>query len=151
NVAGKISEWLQRRASNIRRLVSICTGVYGLAYAGLLDGRRVSTHWRFVSRLSREFPKLRIEPEALFVKDGPFYTSAGIAAGIDLCLALIEEDYGPKLALDVARELVVYVKRPGDQNNTHNLCSSRFVRPIDFPRSSPGSPGIWAKTFLKKY
>jgi transcriptional regulator GlxA family with amidase domain len=115
NVAAKVSDWLRRRASNIRRLVSICTGVYGLAYAGLLDGRRVSTHWRFVSRLTREFPKLKIEPDALFVKDGPFYTSAGIAAGIDLCLALIEEDYGPKLALDAARELVVYLKRPGDQ------------------------------------
>src|SRR5262249_58420198 len=80
DVASKISDWLQRRASNTRRLVSICTGIYGLAYAGLLDGRRVNTHWRFASRITREFPKLKVEPDALFVKDGAFYTSAGIAA-----------------------------------------------------------------------
>jgi transcriptional regulator GlxA family with amidase domain len=92
DVASKVSDWLQRRAPNTRRLVSICTGIYGLAYAGLLDDRRVSTHWRFASRIAREFPKLKVEPDALFVKDGAFYTSAGIAAGIDLCLALIEED-----------------------------------------------------------
>ena len=99
--------------------MSICTRIYGLAYAGLLDDRRVSTHWRFASRITREFPKLKVEPDALFVKDGAFYTSAGIAAGIDLSLALIEEDYGPKLALDVARELVVYLKRPGGRLPGH--------------------------------
>lgn len=124
DVASKISDWLQRRASNTRRLVSICTGIYGLAYAGLLDDRRVSTHWRFASRITCEFPKLKVEPDALFVKDGAFYTSAGIAAGIDLCLALIEEDYGPKLALDVARELVVYLKRPGGQE--------QYSQPLQF-------------------
>src|SRR5207248_11736949 len=115
DVASKISDWLQRRAPNTRRLVSICTGVYGLAYAGLLDDRRVSTHWRFASRISREFPKLKVEPDALFVKDGAFYTSAGIAAGIDLCLVLIEDDYGPKLVLVVARYLVFYLKQTGGQ------------------------------------
>jgi transcriptional regulator GlxA family with amidase domain len=84
----------------------------------------VSTHWRFASRITCEFPKLKVEPDALFVKDGAFYTSAGIAAGIDLCLALIEEDYGPKLALDVARELVVYLKRPGGQE--------QYSQPLQF-------------------
>src|SRR5438128_6228640 len=128
DVASKISDWLQQRASNTRRLVSICTGIYGLAYAGLLDDRRVSTHWRFASRISREFPKLKVEPDALFVKYGAFYTSAGIAAGIDLCLALIEEDYGPKLALDVARELVVYLKRPGGQE--------QYSQPLQFQTRS---------------
>src|SRR6185503_14488751 len=82
---------------------------------GLLDGRRVTTHWRFAADVASRFPKVRVEPAALFIKDGRFYTSAGVTAGIDLALALIEEDYGPRAALAVARELVVYMKRPGGQ------------------------------------
>ena len=111
----KVSTWLKSRAGRIRRIASVCTGIYGLAPTGLLDGRVVTTHWRFARDVAQRFPKLKVDPNALFLKDGPFYTSAGITAGIDLSLALIEEDYGPQIALSVARELVVYLKRPGGQ------------------------------------
>lgn len=110
-----ISRWLRTRASSIRRIVSICTGIHALASAGLLDHRRATTHWRFANEIARCFPKIKIDPNPLFVKDGKFYTSAGVTAGIDLSLALIEEDCGPGVALAVARDLVVYLKRPGDQ------------------------------------
>ena len=111
-----ISEWLTPRADRIRRIASVCTGVYALAPTGLLDGRKVTTHWRFARDLAKRFPNLRVEHDALFLRDEKFYTSAGITAGIDLALALIEEDCGPRVALSVARELVVYLKRPGGQN-----------------------------------
>lgn len=111
----KVVAWLKGNAGRIRRIASVCTGIYGLAPTGLLDGRRVATHWNFVGDVARRFPKLRVDPDALFHKDGPFYTSAGVTASIDLSLALIEEDYGPRVALSVARELVVYLKRPGGQ------------------------------------
>lgn len=107
--------WIRQQASAIRRIASVCTGIFGLASSGLLDGRTVTTHWRFATELSRRFPALRVRPDAIFVKDGRFYTSAGITAGIDLSLALIEEDLGHAAALRVARELVVYMKRAGGQ------------------------------------
>jgi transcriptional regulator GlxA family with amidase domain len=86
-----------------------------LAPTGLLDGRRVTTHWRFADDVAARFPALKVDRNALFIRDGAFYTSAGITAGIDLALALIEEDHGAHIALSVARELVVYLKRPGGQ------------------------------------
>ena len=110
-----VAMWLKTRARQTRRIVSVCTGIYGLAASGLLDGRRVTTHWRFAVDAARRFPQLRVEPNAIFLKDGKFYTSAGVTAGIDLALALIEEDLGSAVALTVARELVVYLKRPGGQ------------------------------------
>ena len=110
-----VSDWVRSRASKTRRIVSVCTGIYGLAASGLLDGRRVTTHWRFASDVAQRFPQLRVQPNSLFIKDGPFYTSAGVTAGIDLALALIEEDLGQKVALSVARDLVVYLKRAGGQ------------------------------------
>ena len=110
-----ISAWLRTHAPRTRRVASVCTGIYGLAPTGLLDGRRVTTHWRFTAALARQFPKLTVEGDALFLKDGRYYTSGGITAGIDLALALIEEDLGPRAALTVAREMVVYLKRDGGQ------------------------------------
>jgi transcriptional regulator GlxA family with amidase domain len=110
-----VATWIESRAKRTRRVVSVCTGVYGLAECGVLDGRRVTTHWKYADDLTRRFPKLNVDSNAIFLKDGPFYTSAGITAGIDLSLALIEEDFGQSLALAVARELVVYLKRPGGQ------------------------------------
>ena len=110
-----IARWISSRAKKIRRIASVCTGIYALAPTGLLDGRAVTTHWRFAHDVARRFPKLRVDPNALFLKDGPFYTAGGITASVDLALALIEEDYGPRVALSVARELVVYLKRPGGQ------------------------------------
>jgi transcriptional regulator GlxA family with amidase domain len=106
---------LQRLAPTLRRLVSVCTGAYGLAAAGLLDGRRATTHWRHAADFARRYPKVKVEANALFIKDGPVFTSAGVTAAIDLSLALIEEDLGPQAALAVARGLVVYLKRAGGQ------------------------------------
>ncbi len=114
-VAALIGSAIGLAAPGLRRVVCVCTGIYGVAASGLLDGRRATTHWRFAADVGRRFPRIRLEPDAIFVKDGPFYSSAGITAAIDLALALIGEDYGPRLALAVARDLVVYVKRSGGQ------------------------------------
>jgi transcriptional regulator GlxA family with amidase domain len=111
----KVSAWVARNAGRIRRVATVCTGVYGVAPTGLLDGRNVATHWRHADAVAARFPALRVDGNALFIKDGRFYTSGGVTAGIDLALALIEEDHGPQLALAVARELVVYLKRSGGQ------------------------------------
>ena len=114
-VAAQVSKWVQDRAAETRRIVSVCTGIYGLAPTGLLDGRRVTTHWRFARDVAERFPRLTVDPRPLFLKDGKFYTSAGVTAGIDLALAMIQEDHGRRTALEVARELVLYLKRPGGQ------------------------------------
>lgn len=103
-------------AGRTRRLGSICTGSFILAQAGLLSGRRATTHWRNVRALARAFPDVTVETDAIFVRDGDVYTSAGISAGIDLGLALVEQDHGPDLVRDVARWLVVYLKRAGGQS-----------------------------------
>jgi transcriptional regulator GlxA family with amidase domain len=99
-----------------RRLASICTGAFILATAGLLDGRRATTHWRHVTLLAHAFPQITVEPDAIFVRDGQVYTSAGVTAGIDLALSLVEQDYGTDLVRSVARSLVVYLKRAGGQS-----------------------------------
>lgn len=111
----RLTAWLVKQAGSIRRIASVCTGIYGLAPSGLLNGRRVATHWRFAADVARRYPKLKVDPGSLYVKDGKFWTAAGVTAGIDLALALIEEDFGVEVALAVARELVVYMKRPGGQ------------------------------------
>ena len=116
DLANRVAEWIGSRAQTIRRIASVCTGIYGLAPTGLLDGRDVATHWAYVDDVQRRFPKLRVDRDALFRKDERFYTSAGITAGIDLALAMVEEDLGPDAALAVAREMVVYLKRSGGQN-----------------------------------
>lgn len=103
-------------ADRTRRLGSICTGSYILAQAGLLSGRRATTHWRNVRSMARAFPDVTVEPDAIFVRDGDVITSAGISAGIDLALALVEEDHGADLVREVARWLVVYLKRAGGQS-----------------------------------
>jgi transcriptional regulator GlxA family with amidase domain len=113
--SARIVAWLRAHAQDCRRIASVCTGIYGLASSGLLDGRRVATHWRFARDVAQRFPKLVVDADALYLRDGRYYTSAGITAGIDLSLALIEEDLGPRIALAVARDLVVYLKRPGGQ------------------------------------
>jgi transcriptional regulator GlxA family with amidase domain len=107
--------WLQQRARGTRRVASVCTGAFLLAAAGLLDDRRAATHWRFCGELARRFPRVQVENDAIFVQDGQVWTSAGVTAGIDLALAFVEADLGRKAALAVARELVVFAKRPGGQ------------------------------------
>jgi transcriptional regulator GlxA family with amidase domain len=128
HVNRKIADWIVERAKTTRRVASVCTGIYGLAATGLLDGRHVTTHWRFASDVARRFPALKMKPNALFVKDEQFYTSAGVTAGIDLALALIEEDFGSKVALAAAREMVVYLKRSGGQE--------QYSEPLRFQASA---------------
>jgi transcriptional regulator GlxA family with amidase domain len=107
--------WLCRMAGQVRRVCSICTGAYLLADAGLLNGKRATTHWRFVTSFARKHPAVLWDPNPIFVRDGNIYTSAGVTAGMDLALALIEEDYGGALALNVARQMVIFLRRPGSQ------------------------------------
>jgi len=108
-------DWLRQRATQARRVASVCTGAFLLAAAGLLDGHRAVTHWKDCARLAQRFPAVRVEPDPIFVRDGRVRTSAGVTAGIDLALALVEEDLGRSLALAVARYMVVFLKRPGGQ------------------------------------
>ncbi|MGK9235977.1 GlxA family transcriptional regulator [Inquilinus limosus] len=108
--------WLRATAPRIRRLGSVCTGALLLAEAGLLDGRRAATHWNWCDRLRRRYPAVRVEPDPIFVRDGPVWTSAGVTAGMDLALALVEADHGRDLALATARDLVMFLKRPGGQS-----------------------------------
>ena len=107
--------WLQARRDGVRRIGSVCSGAFVLAAAGLLDGRRATTHWDSCDQMRSFRPQVRLEPDAIFVADPPFYTSAGVTAGIDLCLALVEADLGAEVALAVARNLVLFMRRPGGQ------------------------------------
>ena len=107
--------WLRRVAARVRRLGSVCTGTFILAEAGLLDGRRVTTHWRTCAALAKRYPQLTVDPDPIFVRDGNVYTSAGVTAGMDLALALVEEDCGRDVAMQVARGLVLFLRRPGGQ------------------------------------
>ena len=111
----EVIAWLRRHGPRTQRLTSVCTGAFLLAEAGLLDGRRVTTHWAYAEALARQFPGVTVDPEPIFVRDGPVVTSAGVTAGIDLALALVEEDIGREVALEVARLLVVFLRRPGSQ------------------------------------
>jgi transcriptional regulator GlxA family with amidase domain len=108
--------WLQRTARRARRTASVCTGAHLLAEAGLLDGRRATTHWAYCDRLAECYPQVTVERDPIFVRDGDVATSAGVTAGMDLALALIEEDHGARTALATARSLVLYMRRPGGQS-----------------------------------
>ncbi|UYB38847.1 GlxA family transcriptional regulator [Streptomyces sp. Je 1-4] len=111
----RLIDWLRDHAPRARRKVSVCSGALLLAEAGLLDGRRATTHWMLCGTLAERFPEVRVEPEPIYVRDGDLATSAGVTAGIDLALALVEEDLGRDLALTIARHLVVFLRRPGNQ------------------------------------
>jgi transcriptional regulator GlxA family with amidase domain len=110
-----LSAWLKKMAVEVRRLGAVCVGVFLLAEAGLLNGRRATTHWKFGRELATRYPRVHVEHDPLWVKDGNIYTSAGISAGIDLALAWVEEDCGAALAHEAARELVLFLRRPGGQ------------------------------------
>lgn len=114
---------LRRLAETSRRVASVCTGAAVLAAAGLLTGRRATTHWRFAGRLARDYPAVTVDPLPLFVKHGNVYTSAGVTSALDLTLALVEEDHGPTLAREVARALVTPLRRPGNQAQMSTLLS----------------------------
>jgi transcriptional regulator GlxA family with amidase domain len=108
--------WLKRMAPRVRHLGSICTGAFVLAAAGLLDGRRATTHWKYCRQLALAHPQIAVDPDPIFVRDGPVCTSAGVSAGMDLALALVEEDFGRAATLWIARHLVLFARRPGGQS-----------------------------------
>ena len=108
--------WLRRMAPRVRRLGSVCTGTFILAATGLLDGRRATTHWAWCDALAKMFPRVAVDPDPIFVRDGNLYSSAGVTAGMDLALALVEEDLGRDVALETARGLVLFLRRPGGQS-----------------------------------
>jgi transcriptional regulator GlxA family with amidase domain len=108
--------WIAAAAPRARRVCSVCTGTFLLAEAGLLEGRRVTTHWNSCEPLARRYPGVTVDPDPIFVRDGNVWTSAGVTAGMDLALALVEEDHGRDCALAVARRLVLFLKRPGGQS-----------------------------------
>src|SRR5579883_595119 len=121
----RLIRWLAARAPRARRICSVCTGAFLLAGAGLLDGRRAVTHWRSCALLQQRYPKLRVEADPIFIRDGKIWTSAGVTAGIDLALALVEEDLGRPLALATARQLVVFLKRPGGQSQFSTMLEAQ--------------------------
>ncbi|HEV7584286.1 MAG TPA: GlxA family transcriptional regulator [Solirubrobacteraceae bacterium] len=112
----RLIDWLSRASAGARRTASVCTGAFVLARAGLLDGRVATTHWAFAEQLAREYPSVTVEPDPIFLRDGPIWTSAGVSAGMDLALALVEQDLGRDAALTIARHLVLFLRRPGNQS-----------------------------------
>lgn len=135
--SGALLTAIRGMAMGARRVCSVCTGTFLLAEAGLLEGREATTHWRSCERLAAEFPGIRVRPDPIWVRDGAIWSSAGVTAGIDLALALIEEDLGAPLAVQVARRLVVYMRRPGGQ--------AQFSAPLALQASDAFAPLLaWA-------
>lgn len=124
--------WIRRRARGVRRLCSVCTGAFLLAAAGQLDGRRVATHWEWAQRLQHAYPAIEVDPDRIFIRDGAVWTSAGVTAGIDLTLALVEDDFGHKIAIDTARQLVMFMKRSGGQSQFSAPLSAQAAEVDDF-------------------
>lgn len=138
-----IADWLGR--TRARRAASVCSGAYLLALAGLLDGKRATTHWASTDDFARRFPKVRVDTERIFIRDGDVWTSAGISAGIDLALAMIEEDLGPAAARRTAQQLVVHQRRPGGQSQFSALVelggrTGRFTDLVDWMRERLAEP-----------
>ncbi len=129
----RLLEWLRAMSGRVRRIGSICTGAFLLAGAGLLEGRRAVTHWRWCKTLAQRHPDVAVEDDPIFIKDGHVYTSAGITAGIDLALALVEEDQGYRKATEIARDLVMFLRRPGGQSQFSGLLQAQTSsrRPIE--------------------
>jgi transcriptional regulator GlxA family with amidase domain len=120
-----VLNWLRVHSQKARRTVSICTGAFLLARAGLLHGKRATTHWKYASKLSNQYPGINVEPDRIYIRDGRTYTSAGVTAGMDLALALVEEDLGSTVALEVAQALVLFLRRPGGQAQFSALLASQ--------------------------
>jgi transcriptional regulator GlxA family with amidase domain len=120
-------DWIARASASSRRTASVCTGAFLLARAGLLDGRRATTHWASAHRLQRLHPRVEVDAEPIFVRDGPIWTSAGVTAGMDLALALVEEDLGSDAALTIARHLVLFLRRPGNQSQFSATLSAQHA------------------------
>jgi transcriptional regulator GlxA family with amidase domain len=120
-----LMKWITQTLPKARRIASVCLGAFVLAWTGILDGKRAVTHWRYCPKLQDGFPEIRVEPNAIFVQDGRVWSSAGVSAGIDLALAMIEEDFGHTIALDIARRLVVFLKRPGGQSQFSTVLAAQ--------------------------
>lgn len=131
-IPGEVVAWIRMQSERGVRLGSVCTGLFILARTGLLDGKRATTHWAHVDETRAAFPALRLDPDALFVREGKLFTAAGVTAGIDVALALIEEDHGARLASAVARYLVMYLKRSGDQKQYSSLLAQQAQAPNRF-------------------
>jgi transcriptional regulator GlxA family with amidase domain len=165
----ELLSWLRKVSQRVRRIGSICTGAFLLAAAGLLDGKHATTHWKWAAELARRYPHTTIDPDPIYIRDGNTYTTAGVTAGMDLALALVEEDLGSPLALKVARELVLYLRRAGGQSQFSTALSLQAsdrkqiqeVRswvvdhldedlPVEKLAAKAGmSPRNFARTFLK--
>jgi transcriptional regulator GlxA family with amidase domain len=162
----RVVDWLRARAGAARRTASVCTGAFLLAAAGLLDRRRAVTHWEYWDLLRRRHPAVTVEPDPIFVHDGPVWSSAGVTAGIDLSLALVEEDLGRAIALAVARHLVVFLKRPGGQSqfsaalslqsaddrfaDLHGWLAEHLAEDLSLPRLAARAR-MSERTFLRRY
>jgi transcriptional regulator GlxA family with amidase domain len=162
----ELVSWVRARAETARRTASVCTGAFLLAAAGILDGRRAVTHWSFCGELARCFPAVHVESDPIFVRDGSVWTSAGVTAGIDLALALVEEDLGREVALAVARYLVVFLKRPGGQaqfsaalslqageeqfGRLHGWINQNLGRDLSLPYLA-SQAGMSERTFSRRY
>ncbi|WP_052262021.1 GlxA family transcriptional regulator [Leisingera sp. ANG-M1] len=118
--------WCRRRGFEAERFAALCTGSFILAAAGLLDGRKAATHWNYAARLQKLFPVVDVDADAIFVQDGPLWTSAGVTAAIDLALAFVEQDFGRDIALRVARDMVMYLKRPGGQSQFSTMLTGQM-------------------------
>jgi transcriptional regulator GlxA family with amidase domain len=141
--AGKIVSWLER--AEARRIASVCSGAFLLAEAGRLDGRRATTHWGSTDHFRHRYPRVNLDPDRIFVRDGGIWTSAGITAGIDLALALIEDDLGSEVARHTAQQLVVHQRRPGGQSQFSGMVeiggrTGRFVELIEWMRAHVSEP-----------
>jgi transcriptional regulator GlxA family with amidase domain len=142
---GGLTAWVRQQAVTARRVASVCSGAFVLAEAGLLDGRRATTHWGRSEQFARRYPRVRLEADRIYVQDGPIWTSAGITAGIDLALALIEQDLGEAVARRTAQQLVVHHRRPGGQSQFSELldvggANGRFGGLMDWARARLGEP-----------
>lgn len=140
-----LQDWLRRQAKSVRRIGSVCSGAFLLAAAGLLDGRRVTTHWNSSAKLARENPQAQVDADSIFIKDGNVYTSAGVTAGMDLALALVEQDQGRAAGLGVAKRLVVFFKRAGGQRQF----SSELLAQAD-PQGLHGQLTAWLRPRLRQ-
>jgi transcriptional regulator GlxA family with amidase domain len=119
--------WVSRMSRRVRRIASVCVGTFILAESGILDGRRATTHWAACDDFRRRYPRVTLDPDPIYIKDGHFYTSAGSLSGVDMTVALVEEDFGKELARKVAQGLVMYLKRPGNQAQFSVPLSARFA------------------------
>lgn len=142
----KLIDWVAEQAPHVRRLCSVCTGAFLLAKAGQLEGKKVATHWEWAPRLRDSHPGIEVDADKIFVRDGALWTSAGVTAGIDMTLALIEDDFGHRVAIDTARRLVMFIKRSGGQ--------SQFSAPLSAQVRNPGGFGelhAWIASNLRSH